>query len=59
VHGVSKKANWEFKNYPERIPLNNNPMGFAKTMPFVFATPTALVYFLKLTEPRLNVPSRD
>jgi hypothetical protein len=49
VHGVSKKANWEFKNYPVRKPMNNNPMGSARTMLFVFDTLTDVVYFVSLT----------
>jgi len=49
VHGVSKKANWEFKNYPVRKPMNNNPMGSAITMLFVFDALIAVVYFVSLT----------
>jgi len=49
VHGVSKKANWKFKNYPARKPMNNNLTGFARTMLFAFDTLTAVVYFVNLT----------
>jgi hypothetical protein len=49
VPGVSKKANWEFKNYPARKPMNRNPMGSARTMLFVFDILTVVVYFVNLT----------
>jgi hypothetical protein len=49
VHGVRKKANWEFKNYPGRKPMNNNPMESAITMLSVFDALIAAVYFVNLT----------
>jgi hypothetical protein len=49
VHGVSKKANWKFKNYPARKPMNNNLTGSARTMLFVFGTLTSVVDFVSLT----------